>query len=313
MPETAVNTASSCGKAVRSLVAISNPQTASSCLLDEMIQIPDAAVALETNARECRQDQSLALMLMAQGIPDVCAETIRRVQVDASFAQQILAISRAKGPRRGRLQHLRCCATCLGRAEQAGESPPYAASSILEEITAIQNIFRQNSTAEQVTNNHQDLRLDETASSHAHIQQLHDMVISGFLNFLKTGIAAGSAAPTYQPPHDSPLQRPQHAIVNLLPAAPPVTFRHISKVVMTFEKEPQDIKFLPGGIPTFAVSTFHKDVALFRAATGERQHDIKTPLKAKPIPLTHDFAHFDKPALYGRTDSGILNIWEIQV
>ncbi|TEA11253.1 Vegetative incompatibility protein HET-E-1 [Colletotrichum sidae] len=339
-------------EAVRSIVAISNPQTASSRLLDEMMQIPDAAVALETNARECRQEQGLALMLMAQGIPDVCAETIRRVQVvfcatdsrnqqsQGAQERQAAALAVLVGVARRSLRLAGDAlnfATCLGRAEQAGESPPYAASSILEDITAIQNVIRQNSTAEQVANNLQDLRLDETASSHAHIQQLHDMVISGFLNFLKTyiehqsgtmtaeaarrGIAVGSAAPTYQPPHDNPLQRPQHAMANLLPAAPPVTFRHISKVVMTFEKEPQDIKFLPGGIPTFAVSTFHKDVALFRAATGERQHDIKVkgthlvfspvadvlaltvehvedPLKAKPIPLTHDFAHFDKPALY---------------
>ncbi|KAF9880837.1 ribosome assembly protein 4 [Colletotrichum karsti] len=79
---------------------------------------------------------------------------------------------------------------------------------------------------------------------------------------------------------------------------------------------------MPGSPPTFATSSFHRDIVVFNAATCERLKEIKAkgvhmvfspvdevmaltvehndelPHKLKLSSITHDFVHFHKPALY---------------
>ncbi|KAK2045445.1 ribosome assembly protein 4 [Colletotrichum somersetense] len=213
-------------------------------------------------------------------------------------------------------------ATHLRRAEEAGESPPYATSAILQEIDALKEILNRPSPQEQAA----------SPSS-----------LGTFLDFLKTYIdnqsttvpvsdiarlsvgASNAGASTYSMSGSSSVNGDQYAVPTLLPAAPsPVTFRHIGKIVMNLEKEPVDIRFTSANEPTaFAVSSFYMDIAIFDASTGRRTRSIKvkgvhmvfSPMRdsvavttehledgthriPKMIPTTHDMVHFDKPVLY---------------
>ncbi|KAK1990662.1 ribosome assembly protein 4 [Colletotrichum falcatum] len=213
-------------------------------------------------------------------------------------------------------------ATNLRRAEEAGESPPYAASAILQEINAIKEMPNHPSPQEQA----------------ASLGSL-----GTFLDFLKTYVenqsttvpvsdmarlsvtASNAGASTYSMSGSPSVNGDQHAAPTLLLAAqPPVTFRHIGKMVMNLEKEPVDISFTSASDPTsFAVSSFFKDIALFDASECRRRRSIKvkgahvvfsptrnlvavttehlddgTHRNPKMMPTTHDMVHFDKPVLY---------------
>ncbi|KAJ0165303.1 hypothetical protein CTA2_11690 [Colletotrichum tanaceti] len=63
------------------------------------------------------------------------------------------------------------------------------------------------------------------------------------------------------PSGPSPSAEPYSALV---PTPAAVTFRHVKKVVMQFEKEPVGITFTS----PFAVSNFFNDISLFDAAAG---------------------------------------------
>ncbi|EFQ32390.1 ribosome assembly protein 4 [Colletotrichum graminicola M1.001] len=213
-------------------------------------------------------------------------------------------------------------ATHLRRAEEAGDSPPYATSAILQEINAIRETLNRPSPQEQAAS----LRC-----------------IGTFLDFLKTYVdnqsttvpvsdmarlsvtASNAGASTYSMSGSPSVNGDQYAAPMLLPVAPhPVTFRHIGKIVMNLEKEPVDIRFTSASDPTsFAVSSFFKDIGIFDASTGQRRRSIKvkgvhmvfSPMRnsvavttehlddgthriSKMIPTTHDMVHFDKPVLY---------------
>ncbi|KAK2015245.1 ribosome assembly protein 4 [Colletotrichum eremochloae] len=212
--------------------------------------------------------------------------------------------------------------THLRRAEEAGESPPYATSAVLQEINAIKEVL-----------NHQ-FPQEQTASWRSLVT---------FLDFLKTYVdnqsttvpmpdmtrlsvtASNAGASTYSMSGSSSVNGDLYAAPTLLPAAPsPVTFRHIAKIVMNLEKEPVDIKFTSANDPTsFAVSSFFKDISMFDASAGQRRRPIRvkgvhmvfSPMRdlvavttehlddgphrtPKMIPTTHDMVHFHNPVLY---------------
>ncbi|KAF6824314.1 ribosome assembly protein 4 [Colletotrichum plurivorum] len=325
-------------------------------LLDELFSLPDAVAALEKGARACAQEQGLLVMM--RSVPDVCVENIRQIEAvllsdpepgrggrdawrDLAAEATILGTFLGTGRRAlGLATDALDLVWNLRAAELNGESPPYAAGAILQEISAIQRFLDEQTAA------HEDERrareLHGPVPAPVTIHRLYNITFGGLFNYLKTffeqqsgtravsemarsrGFNSGSATPD-QPQIVNP---PLHRVLpsNLIPPAPSdVTFRHVGKITMNLEKEPLEVKFLPrpsAPQPQFAVSNFHRPIAVFDAASGQRRCDIKAkgvnmvfspqgdamaltvehiddgPRAPKLIPFSHDFERFERPALY---------------
>ncbi|KAF6790764.1 ribosome assembly protein 4 [Colletotrichum sojae] len=325
-------------------------------LLEELLSLPDAVAALEQGARACQQEEGLLVMM--RSVPDVCVENIRQIEA------VLLSDPEPRGGRGDAWRDLTAEATILGTflgtgrralhlatdaldlvfslraAEINGESPPYAAGAILHEIEAIQKFLDEQTAAHE--DERQARELHGPIPAPVTIHRLYNITFGGLFNYLKTffeqqsgtravsdvarsrGFNSGSATPD-QPPITSP-----PPVNRVLPSAlisrahSDVNFRHVGKITMDLEKEPLEVKFLPGSSasqPQFAVCNFHKPIAVFDAITGRPRCDIKAKgvhmvfsplgdvmaltvehvedtLRPKLIPLSHDFERFERPALY---------------
>ncbi|OHE97208.1 ribosome assembly protein 4 [Colletotrichum orchidophilum] len=333
------------GAAVRDFIA-AHPEAEAqlSPLAEELLLLPDVVVALLRSEASCAGEDRL--LNETRQVPAFCIEVVG----------QIVGVVSDTGPEKSRWSLVRrgddawrsaaSHAAALGsylasgrrtmslavdaldlaqhlqRAEEAGESPPYAASATLQEINSIKEILNRQPASEQRLSLHK---------------------LAGFLSFLRTYIdnqsttvpasemarltvtADNAGASTYSMSAAPSVDGDMNTGPALLAASPAhVSFRHVGKITMNLEKEPLDIRFTSNADPTsFAVSNFFKDISLFDAASGERRRTIKVKgvhmvfspfwdLVAvttehhdeyvhrfpKPIPTTHDMIHFERPALY---------------
>ncbi|GKT60176.1 ribosome assembly protein 4 [Colletotrichum tofieldiae] len=319
--------------AVRGFIsAHPDTQVQLSPLLEELLRLPDVVIALLRDAASCEGEEQL--LLETRQVPAFCNDIAR--QIEGAFHERSGWPRRGDDAWRNTADRAAALGSCLatGRrtmslaidtfdlAEEAGESPPYATSAILQEINAIKEESNRQSPSEQSTS----LRK-----------------VAVFLDFLKTYIdnqsttvpvsdmarlavtASNAGASTYSMSGSPSVSGDLYPAPALLPAAPsPVTFRHVGKVVMNLEKEPVNIRFTSDNDPTsFAVSSFFKDISLFDASTAQRRRSIKvkgahmvfSPMKdlvavttehledglhrnPKPILTSHDMVNFERPALY---------------
>lgn len=223
-------------------------------------------------------------------------------------------------------------------AEENGESPPYAAGAILQEIASIQRFLDQQTAAHE--NERRAGELHGRIPSPVTIHRLYNITFGGLFNYLKTFFEQQSgtvAVPHVARIHESSSPDQQYPIADappqdglppnlLAPASPPATFQHLGKIVMNLEKEPLEVKFLPGSSssswPQFAVCNFHRDIAVFDAVSSQRRCDIRakgvhmvfspagdamaltvehvedSARTPRLIPMSHDFERFERPALY---------------
>ncbi|KAK1974080.1 Quino protein amine dehydrogenase [Colletotrichum cereale] len=325
--------------AVRSFIsAHPDTQVQLSPLLEELICLPDVVVSLLRDAASCEGEQQL--LLEARAVPVFCAGIVR--QIEGTYTEGSGWLRRGDSGWRNAADRAATLGSCLGtgrrtmslavdamglathlrRAEEAGDSPPYATSAVLQEINAIKEVLNRPSPQE------------EAASLRS---------LGTFLDFLKTYVdnqsttvpvsdmarlsvtASNAGASTYSMSGSPSANGDLYAAPTLLSPAPfPVTFQHIGKIVMNLEKEPVDIRFTSASDPTsFAVSNCFKDITLFDASTGQRRRSIKvkgaymvfsptgdsvavttehlddgTLRNPKMVPTTHDMVHFDKPVLH---------------
>ncbi|KAL2879482.1 hypothetical protein SGCOL_005087 [Colletotrichum sp. CLE4] len=212
------------------------------------------------------------------------------------------------------VQHIR-------RAEEAGESPPYATSAILQEINSIKEILNRQPASDQ------SISLHKLAEFLSFLRTFIDnqsttVSASDMARLTVTADHAGSSTYSMSAPSVDGDPNPYPGL--LAPAPAHVIFRHVGKITMNMEKEPVDIRFTSVLDPTsFAVSNFFKDISLFDAASGQRRRTIKvkgthmvfSPLMdlvavttehhdeyvnrfPKTILTSHDMIHFERPALY---------------
>ncbi|KAF4912538.1 Vegetative incompatibility protein HET-E-1 [Colletotrichum fructicola] len=336
------------GETIRHFIAAyPGGQVQLSPLLEELLSLPNVVVKLEQNASGCEADDDLVSKISR--IPHICVDNITQIESllrissrlypheMESLSEQAAVMGSLLATERRALNlavNALDLVKGLQRAERNGESPPYATNPILQDISSIQTLLGQETSSESITRLLRELEIQDRES--AGFQQLHTTTISGFLNTLKSFVEqqsggmstlqvarrsiAGSAISNMSPPPELDLS--YLAPTLLEPPPSNVNFKHIGKIVMNLEKEPLDIKFMPGNPVTFATASFHRDVVLFNATTADRRKEIKVkgvhmifspmgdlmaitvehmdelPHKQKPIPITHDFVRFKKPALY---------------
>ncbi|KAK1479809.1 ribosome assembly protein 4 [Colletotrichum cuscutae] len=311
---------------------------------EQVLSLSDSIVALRRNVASCEGEDQLLSEIRC--VPAFCNEVVS--QIVASVTDTGPEKSRWSLSRRGDdawrsaasrasalNSHLTTGRRTMGmavdaldlvrhlqRAEEAGESPPYATSAILQEINSIKEILNRQPASD---------------------QSISPQKLAGFLNFLRTFIdnqsttvpasdmarlsvtADNAGSSTYSMSAAPSVDGDVNPYPTLLAPAPAhATFRHVGKITMNLEKEPVDIRFTSATDPTsFAVSNFFKDISLFDAASGERRRTIKvkgvnmvfSPLMdlvavttehhdeyvnrfPKPILTSHDMVHFERPALY---------------
>ncbi|KAK7454936.1 hypothetical protein CaCOL14_005996 [Colletotrichum acutatum] len=311
---------------------------------EQVLLLSDSIVALRRNVASCEGEDQLLSEI--RYVPAFCNEVVG--QIVGSVSDTVPEKSRWSLSRRGddAWRSAASRAAALGshlatgrrtmslavdaldlvqhlqRAEEAGESPPYATSAILQEVNSIKEILNRQPASD---------------------QNLSPQKLAGFLNFVRTFIdnqsstvpasdmarlsvtADNAGSSTYSMSAAPSLDGDVNPYPTLLAPAPAhATFRHVGKITMNLEKEPVDIRFTSATDPTsFAVSNFFKDISLFDAASGERRRTIKvkgvnmvfSPLMdlvavttehhdeyvnrfPKTIITSHDMVHFERPALY---------------
>ncbi|OBR07244.1 Ribosome assembly protein 4 [Colletotrichum higginsianum IMI 349063] len=333
------------GAAVRAFIS-AHPETQVrlSPLAEELLCLPDVVAALLRSAAGCEGEDRF--LLEARQVPGVCADIVR--QVEGAFPEgggSSRWSLRRDDAWRSAAERASALGTCLAtgrrimslavdaldlskslrRAEEAGESPPYATNVILQEITSIKETLSRQSSQDQAASLRKLAAFLEYLKSYIHS---HSTTVPASDMARLTVTASNARTSMYSLPDDpspSPSIEPYPAPALLPAASSPVTFRHIRKVVMQFEKEPVGIKFTSPSDPTsFAVSSFFNDISLFDADTGDRRRSIKVKgaymvfspvgdlvavttehvedglhqLNPQPILTSHDMVHFRQAALH---------------
>ncbi|KAK1967389.1 hypothetical protein LY78DRAFT_692067 [Colletotrichum sublineola] len=156
---------SECGGTKFHLSAHPDTQVQLSPLLEELIRLPSVIVALIRNAESFEGEQQI--LLETRKVPVLCIDIVR--QLEGAFLEAGGRLRRGDNGWRNTADRAAALGSCLGtgrrtmslaadamglpthlrRAEEAGESPPYTTSAVLQEINAIKEVLNHQFPQEQ--------------------------------------------------------------------------------------------------------------------------------------------------------------------